>query len=152
MRKLFLLALMVFLTGTTLSWAEPAPGTLPDLQTDPKFGDHGAGVPCPPGSQGNSGDSFGDKGGMQNQDQTSPRGRHAVPPVNPDTGAITPQSKQGDSLDQPSNQPSRPDQLGKTDCQPGSSDRGAGSLDPGPSAPSQPNEPPVLLPPAGTTK
>lgn len=160
MKKVFLFFLMLFLTSTTLSWAEPAPGALPDLQTDPQFGDHGAGTPCPPGSQNpNSGDSFGDKGGTQNLDPNGPRGRHAVPPVNPDTGANTPSGQsgkegglsRGDSLDQPSTQPNRPDQLGKADCQPGGTDRGGGSLNPGPSTPGQPNEPPVLLPPAGSS-
>jgi hypothetical protein len=96
---------------------------------------------------------------MQNQDPNGPRGRHAVPPVSPDTGTNSPQGKEsekdgglsrGNSLDQPSTQPNRPDQLGKTDCQPGGSDRG-GSLTPGPSTPGQPGEPPVLLPPAGSS-
>lgn len=183
MRKLPLLFLMLFLIGGSVSWAQlsqerdrsgtglpnrQTPGTLPDLKTDPKFGDHGSGVPCPPGSQSgpnmgapNTGDDFGDKGGMT-QDQSSPRGRHAVPPVpsDPDAGINTPQSRQGekdgglsrsDELNKPGlDKQNRADQFGMTDCPPGGTDRGGGLNPRNPSTPGQENSPPVLLPPAGS--
>ena len=183
MRKISLLLLALFLIGTSSAWAQLAPdrerggtglpeqnspGTLPDLKTDPKFGDHGSGVPCPPGSQSpsagipntpNTGDDFGDKGGT-NQDQSSPRGRQTVPPVlSPDAGVNTPQSRQGkkdgglsrsDELNQPGiDKQNRSDQFGMTDCPPGGTDRG-GSGGQSPSLPGQENNPPVLLPPAGS--
>lgn len=182
MRTIPFLFLALFLFGTTSSWAQFAPlspdrerngtglsnpntpGTLPDLQTDPRFGDHGSGsgVPCPPGGQStpNTGDNLGDKGGL-NQDQSSPRGRHAVPPVpsDPDTGVNTPQSRQGekegglnrsDELNQPGlDKQNRSDQFGMTDCPPGGTDRGAGPNRQDP-LPGQENNPPVLLPPAGS--
>jgi hypothetical protein len=181
MKKTPVLFLILLLLGTSPAWAQLSPdrdrngtglpnqntpGTLPDLQTDPRFGDHGSGtgVPCPPGPQNtptapNAGDDFGDKGGL-NQDQSSPRGRHAVPPVpsDPDAGVNTPQSRQGekdgglsrgDDLNQPGvDKQNRSDQFGMTDCPPGGSDRGAGpQQDP---LPGQENNPPVLLPPAGS--
>jgi hypothetical protein len=167
---------MIFLSGAALSWAQLAPdpgqngtgvpeqndpGTPPELELDPKFEDHGAGVPCPPGTQSapNAGDDFGDKGGMQNQDQSSPRGRHAVPPVTPDTGVNPPSGgadekegdlSQGEGLDQPGADRNRPDQFGMTDCLPDGTDRGGG-LNQEPAAPGQ-EEPPILLPPSGTTQ
>ena len=180
MRKIPFLFLILFLLGTSPSWAQlspdrdrsgtglpnqNAPGTLPDLQTDPRFGDHGSGsgVPCPPGPQNapKAGDNLGDKGGGMNQDQSSPRGRHAVPPVpsEPDAGVNTPQSRQGekdgglsrgDDLNQPGlDKQNRSDQFGMTDCPPGGTDRGGGSNRQNP-LPGQENNPPVLLPPAGS--
>jgi hypothetical protein len=167
---------MIFLSGTALSWAQlspdpgqdgtgvpeqNAPDTLPELETDPKFEDHGAGVPCPPGSQSapNSGDDFGDKGGTQSPDQSSPRGRHAVPPVVPDSGVNPPPGgqnengglSQGDEMDQPGSNRNQPDQFGMIDCPPGGSDRGGG-LNQDPIAPGPQNEPPILLPPSGSTQ